>query len=108
MIECLIPSLSHLEGSTVIACSSHVGGNITTGIQQSLRGRFQTYGGQDTPSRRPNLPHSATMAEKGSRGETIVLSEKHLTPYENTGEGDLSDGDDIGVRVSCDECEGEL
>ena len=58
------------------------------------------------------------MPEKGSGGDTIVLSERHLTPYENTGEGDLSDGDDVGggtielgqssVKVSCDECEGEL
>ena len=117
MIKCLTPSLSHLKGSTVIACSSHVGGNITTGIQQSQRGRSQSYGGQDTPSRRAYLPHSNTNSEKGSGGETIVLSECHLTPYENTGEGDLSDGDDVGgtielgqssARVSCDECGCEL
>ena len=36
------------------------------------------------------------MPEDSSGGETIVLSQQHLTPYENTGEGDLSDGDDVG------------
>ena len=46
-----------------------------------------------------------------------MLSQRYLTPYENTGEDDLSDGDD-GVggtiesgqssgKVSCGECEGE-
>ena len=66
----------------------------------------------------PYLSHSATMPEKGSGGDTIELSQRFLTPYENTGESDLSDGDDVGggtielgqssVRVSCDECESEL
>ena len=116
MIKCLTPSLSHLKGSTVIACSSHVGGDITTGIQPPQRGRPQFYAGRYALLMQSHPFHSDMMPEKGSRGETIVLSQRHLTPYENTGEGDLSDGDDVegrtielgSVRVSCDECEGEF
>ena len=84
----------------------YIGRDSTTGAQndrvsdsQSKSfGRFNNYSGEDNPYSYPQ-PTPTTPTGPITGGQTIVLSQHHLTPYENTGEGDLSDGDDVGELV---------
>ena len=63
--------------------------------QSKSFGRFNSYSGEDNPRSYPQ-PTPTTLTGPITGGQTIELSQRHLTPYENTGEGDLSDGDDVG------------
>ena len=91
-----------------------IGRDSTTGAQTDRVsdsqphsfGRFSLYGSQDNPRSMPQ-PTPTTPAEPITGGQTIALSQRHLTPYENTGEGDLSDGDDEG-SLSDGDVEGDL
>ena len=108
----------------------YIGCDSTTGAQTDRSnsqphsfGRFNSYSGQDNPRSYPQ-PTPTTPTGPITGGQTIKLSQRHLKSYENTGEDDLSDSDDVGggtielgqssvrvsvmsVRVSCTECEGE-
>ena len=86
--------------------------------QSKSFGRFNSFSGEDN-HRSYTQPTPTTPTGPITGGQTIVMYQRRLTPYENTGEGDLSDGDDVGggtielgqssVRVSvmvhCGECE---
>ena len=100
----------------------YIGRDPTTGAQtggvsdsqSKSYGRSNSYSGEDNPRSYPR-PTPTTGPFTG--GQTIVLSQRRLTPYENTVDDDLSDGDDVGggtiilmvsvmsVRVHCGECE---
>ena len=87
-------------------CHMCIGRDPTTGAQtggvsdsqSKSYGRSNSYSGWDNPRSYPQ-PAPTTPTGPITPGQTIVLSQHHITPYENTGEGDLSEGDDGGGTI---------